>query len=137
MMESRKWERFESNSSKISRCLWLRRGVHKLTSSNHFWIRPEDPDPIETQVEDWSKEFERNPHSPNNAARIAEFEQACHARAQAGQKQDDEGQSSDEDEEPSGDQNRPQSGGADEPPAWGQRKVDLKVPGSRYDVETI
>lgn len=46
MTVSRKWKIFESNSSKVSRCLWVRRGVHKLTSSKHFWIRPGDPDPV-------------------------------------------------------------------------------------------
>ena len=127
MTESRKWKIFESNSPKISRCLWLRRGVHKLTSSNHFWIRPEDPDPIEAQGEDWSKEFERNPHSSNTAARIAEFEQARHMRDRAPTKM----------KNPAGIRTDYKVEGRMSLPAWGQRKVDLKVPGSRHDVERI
>lgn len=68
----------------------------------HFWISTEDPDPIKSQDVDWSKEFEKNASSPRTAARIAELENDRHARAQAAQKQDDQGQSSDEDEESSG-----------------------------------
>ena len=68
----------------------------------HFWSSPEDPDPVESQGVDWSKEFEKNPPSPRTAARIAGLVNDRHARAQAAQTQDDQGQSSDEDDEPSG-----------------------------------
>ena len=68
----------------------------------HFWISPDDPDPVESQGVDWSKEFEKSPPSSRTAARIAELENDRRARAQAAQTQDDQGQSSDEYEEPSG-----------------------------------
>ena len=95
--------------------------------SYHFWIKPEDPDPVERQGVNCSEEFEKNSLSPGTAARIAEMETQRNAMLQRQISQEDEDGSSDEDEEPLGSTSRSQSAGREEASAPEYREGGIRA----------
>lgn len=92
----------------------------------HFWTSPEDPDPVERQGVDWSREFKANLPSPKTSVRLAELQRDRYLKAQAAQLQDDEDDDSDEDEGAIDDESGPEDGET-EPPAWQYNKPITNV----------